>query len=135
MFGQSTFKEDFSPEANAINQALFEDKQGQLEAEVEKCGSFTARLVGELRDGEILSYQLEAADFGLAPYHQEALAGGISAEHIHMAGYDMGKAVTLAHTLAQAPEVVLLSPACASFDMYDGMAERGRDFKRLVNNL
>lgn len=53
-----------------------------------------------------------------------------------MADYDMGKAVTLAHTLAQAPEVVLLSPAiCASFDMYDGMAERGCDFKRLVNNL
>lgn len=35
MFGQSMFREDFSPEANAINQALFEDKQGQLEAEVE----------------------------------------------------------------------------------------------------
>ena len=68
-------------------------------------------------------------------FRQEALAGGISAEHIHMAGYDMDKAVTLAHTLARAPEVVLLSPACASFDMYDGMAERGRDFKRLVNNL
>ena len=30
---------------------------------------------------------------------------------------------------------VLLAPACASFDMYDGMAQRGRDFKRLVNNL
>jgi hypothetical protein len=35
------FREDFTPEANAINQALFEDKQGQLEAEVERlrCGS------------------------------------------------------------------------------------------------
>lgn len=40
MFGQSMFREDFTPEANAINQALFEDKQGQLEAEVERlrCG-------------------------------------------------------------------------------------------------
>ena len=36
MFGQSMFKEDFTPEANAINQALFEDKQAQLEAEVEQ---------------------------------------------------------------------------------------------------
>lgn len=36
MFGQSMFKEDFTPQANAINQALFEDKQGQLEAEVER---------------------------------------------------------------------------------------------------
>jgi hypothetical protein len=30
------FKEDFTPETNAINQALFEDKQGQLEMEVER---------------------------------------------------------------------------------------------------
>jgi anthranilate synthase/phosphoribosyltransferase len=37
--------------------------------------------VAELRDGEILSYQLEAADFGLAPYHQEALAGGTPEEN------------------------------------------------------
>jgi len=36
MFGQSMFREDFSTEANAINQALFEDKQGQLEVEVER---------------------------------------------------------------------------------------------------
>jgi len=47
----------------------------------------------------------------------------------------MEKAVEKAHALAKAPQVVLLSPACASFDMYDGMAQRGRDFKRLVNNL
>ncbi len=36
MFGQTMFKEDFTPETNAINQALFEDKQGQLEMEVER---------------------------------------------------------------------------------------------------
>ena len=68
-------------------------------------------------------------------FEQAALAGGIAAVHIHRVGYSMEKAVSLAHELARAPEVVLLSPACASFDMYDGMAERGRDFKRLVNKL
>ena len=68
-------------------------------------------------------------------FEQAALAGGIAAKHIHRVGYSMEKAVSLAHELARAPEVVLLSPACASFDMYDGMAERGRDFKRLVNKL
>lgn len=30
---------------------------------------------------------------------------------------------------------ILLSPACASFDMYKGYEERGRDFKNIVNNL
>lgn len=68
-------------------------------------------------------------------FEKEALANGYPAEHIHRAGFSMEKAVAMAHDLAKAPQVVLLSPACASFDMYDGMAERGRDFKRLVNNL
>ena len=47
----------------------------------------------------------------------------------------MDEAVKIAHSLAKAPQVVLLSPACASFDMYNGMAERGRNFKDLVNKL
>ena len=68
-------------------------------------------------------------------FEQEARKNGYPQEHIHRAGFSMEKAVALAHGLAKAPQVVLLSPACASFDMYDGMAQRGRDFKRLVNNL
>lgn len=68
-------------------------------------------------------------------FEQEALKQGYPAEHIHRAGFSMEKAVELAHSLAKAPQVVLLSPACASFDMYNGMAERGRDFKELVNKL
>ncbi|WP_075429783.1 UDP-N-acetylmuramoyl-L-alanine--D-glutamate ligase [Selenomonas sp. GACV-9] len=68
-------------------------------------------------------------------FEQEACKNGYPQEHIHRAGFSMEKAVEIAHGLARAPQVVLLSPACASFDMYDGMAQRGRDFKRLVNNL
>ena len=64
-----------------------------------------------------------------------ALDAGIPAEHIHRAGYYMEKAVQMAHDLASAPQTVLLSPACASFDMYGGYEERGRDFKRIVNEL
>ena len=38
-------------------------------------------LVAELNNGEVLNYQLEAADFGLTPYHQDALAGGTPEEN------------------------------------------------------
>ena len=64
-----------------------------------------------------------------------ALDAGIAAEHIHRAGYHMVEAVRIAHELAAAGQTVLLSPACASFDMYGGYEERGRDFKRIVNEL
>ena len=47
----------------------------------------------------------------------------------------MQEAVNYAHKIAKVPQVVLLSPACASFDMYEGYEARGRDFKRLVNEL
>ncbi len=40
----------------------------------------------------------------------------------------MHNAVGSARALAHAGDVVLLSPACTSFDMYDGYAQRGDDF-------
>ena len=37
--------------------------------------------------------------------------------------------------LAQPGDVVVLAPACSSFDWYGGYAERGRDFQRAVKQL
>lgn len=62
-----------------------------------------------------------------------ALASGYPAEKILEAGYSMQRAVELAREIARPPQVVLLSPACASFDMYSDFEERGRDFKRIIN--
>ncbi|MBP2635136.1 MAG: murD [Firmicutes bacterium] len=45
------------------------------------------------------------------------------------------EAVKLAYSLAQPPQVVLLSPACASYDMFDNYEQRGRVFKDLVRRL
>jgi UDP-N-acetylmuramoylalanine--D-glutamate ligase len=45
------------------------------------------------------------------------------------------EAVQLAFTLAKPSGVVLLAPACASFDMFRDYAERGRQFKELVRGL
>jgi UDP-N-acetylmuramoylalanine--D-glutamate ligase len=47
----------------------------------------------------------------------------------------MEDAVNLAQREAKNGETVLLSPACASFDMFSGFEERGDVFKRLVANL
>ena len=47
----------------------------------------------------------------------------------------MHEAVAAADKLARAGDVVLLSPACASFDMYDGYGARGDDFAAEVRAL
>ncbi|MBU0681738.1 MAG: UDP-N-acetylmuramoyl-L-alanine--D-glutamate ligase [Proteobacteria bacterium] len=47
----------------------------------------------------------------------------------------MDEAVRQAARMAQPGEVVLLSPACASFDMFSGYAERGRVFQHAVAAL
>ena len=44
----------------------------------------------------------------------------------------LDEAVETARQLAQPPQVVLLSPACASYDMFDNYEQRGRVFKQLV---
>lgn len=50
--------------------------------------------------------------------------------------YDsMEEAVTKAYNEAAEGEIVLLSPACASFDMFDNYEHRGKVFKTLVNSL
>jgi len=43
--------------------------------------------------------------------------------------------VTRAYALAQPSGVVLLAPACASFDMFRDYAERGQRFKDEVKKL
>jgi UDP-N-acetylmuramoylalanine--D-glutamate ligase len=47
----------------------------------------------------------------------------------------MQEAVDLASKSAQPGDVVLLSPACASWDMFENFEERGRIFKEAVHSL
>lgn len=47
----------------------------------------------------------------------------------------MEEAVKAAYYLARNGDTVLLSPACASFDLFDGYEDRGNQFKNEVRNL
>ncbi len=48
---------------------------------------------------------------------------------------DIQNAVRTAHERARQGDIVLLAPACASFDQFDSYEHRGRVFKQLVNAL
>ncbi len=70
-----------------------------------------------------------------APEIERAIrAGGEPAPPIHPAE-SLEDAVRLAQRIARPGDVVLLSPACASFDMFRNYAERGRKFREAVRGL
>ncbi len=48
---------------------------------------------------------------------------------------DMGDAVKRSFAVAEKGDVVLLAPACASFDMFETFEHRGRVFKTEISNL
>jgi len=53
----------------------------------------------------------------------------------HSRAQTMEEALSQAQRVAQPGDVVLLSPACSSFDMYESYEERGNLFRRLVKTL
>lgn len=48
---------------------------------------------------------------------------------------NMTDAVKMAYSLGNTGEVVLLSPACASFDLFENYEDRGKKFKAAVSQL
>jgi len=65
------------------------------------------------------------------PLVREALEGAIPVYEADT----FSDAVARAYALAQPSGVVLLAPACASFDMFRDYADRGRQFKDEVKKL
>ena len=61
----------------------------------------------------------------------ESLAGATQLQ----SASTLGEAVTVCRRNARPGEVVLLAPACASFDMFDNYEHRGRVFKEAVRAL
>lgn len=49
--------------------------------------------------------------------------------------FDLENAIKKAHKIAREKDVVLLSPACASFDQFKSFEDRGEQFKKFVEEL
>lgn len=62
---------------------------------------------------------------------EQAMTGAVPVHHAR----DMDQAVGQAAQVAQPGDTVLLSPACASFDMFSGYEQRGEKFAAAVRSL
>ncbi len=92
----------------------------------DKGGDYTV-LQTPLRERAILALLIGAATEKI----ERQIAGSVAIER---AG-TLGHAVEIASQAARAGDVVLLAPACASFDQFQNYEHRGRVFKTLVLDL
>jgi len=90
-------------------------------------GSDYTLLQKPLREKAILALLVGAA----AEKIEKQIAGSVAIER---AG-DLERAVEIASTAARPGDIVLLAPACASFDQFQNYEHRGRVFKELVRQL
>jgi UDP-N-acetylmuramoylalanine--D-glutamate ligase len=94
-------------------------------------GRFKGGDLGLLREPLAARAKAVIAIGEAGPLVRQALEGAVPVHEI--APFD--EAVARAYALAQPSGVVLLAPACASFDMFRDYAERGRRFKEEVRRL
>jgi UDP-N-acetylmuramoylalanine--D-glutamate ligase len=117
-----------------------DSKATNVEAALKSIESFDAGLVaiigGRFKGGDLgrLRAPLAARARGVVaigesrPAVRAALEGAVQVRE----AADLEEAVRMAYELARPAGVVLLAPACSSFDMFRDYAERGRRFKEEV---
>jgi UDP-N-acetylmuramoylalanine--D-glutamate ligase len=92
-------------------------------------------ILGGSRKGEDFAPLAAAIGSNVRSVHLIGETAAELAQAIPEAHDDRDLATALAHIDAQPGDVVLLSPACASYDQYRDFEERGEEFRRLVQNL
>jgi UDP-N-acetylmuramoylalanine--D-glutamate ligase len=92
-------------------------------------------ILGGSRKGEDFTPLAAALGPNVRSVHVIGETADELARAIPEARHDRDLAGALAAISAQPGEVVLLSPACASYDQFRDFEERGEEFRRLVQNL
>jgi UDP-N-acetylmuramoylalanine--D-glutamate ligase len=92
-------------------------------------------ILGGSRKGEDFTPLARALGANVKSVHLIGETAGELATAIPQADDDGTLAAALEHVEAAPGDVVLLSPACASYDQYANFEERGEEFRRLVQNL
>ena len=88
-----------------------------------------------LRDEEFDSLEALCYNFNTEPEKIKAALDKAGYTAVTMAGYDFDLCLRLCREKAPEGGCVLLSPACASFDMFKDFEDRGRIFKEKVMAL
>ena len=92
-------------------------------------------ILGGSRKGEDFTPLAAAIGPNVQSVHLIGETAGELAAAICEAHDDGDLATALAHVEARTGDVVLLSPACASYDQFRDFEQRGEEFGRLVQNL
>jgi UDP-N-acetylmuramoylalanine--D-glutamate ligase len=92
-------------------------------------------ILGGYRKGEDFSPLAAAIGENVKTVHVIGETAGELARAIPQAQSDGDLAAALAAIDPEPGDVVLLSPACASYDQFRDFEERGEEFRRLVQNL
>ena len=89
-----------------------------------------AKVVAESTIRKVLLIGEQAGRIGAA-----LQAAGVDGKLVIPGGKNIDEIVATARAQARPGDVILLSPACASFDMFKNYKDRGEQFKRAVNDL
>ncbi|MFH1094485.1 MAG: UDP-N-acetylmuramoyl-L-alanine--D-glutamate ligase [Candidatus Omnitrophota bacterium] len=63
------------------------------------------------------------------------IAGALKGTTLIKKADDLAEAVNIARLMAKKEDTVLLSPMCASFDMFESFKQRGKVFKKIVKDM
>ena len=91
-----------------------------------------SRVVIVLDEKGTVLYSEQVGEIAAEPDYEAALAAHV--KNVYLVD-SFADAVNKAHELAEKPQVVVLSPACSSYDMFENFPQRGRVFKDLVHQL